>query len=41
MDQPQHNTPRISRKWGIVYLAVIGVLVLLIILFYCFTKHFE
>lgn len=40
MIEPQDKPP-ILKTWKNVYALVIGVLVLLIVLFYFFTKHFE
>lgn len=37
----EEEKPPILRTWRNVYALVIGVLVLLMVLFYFFTKHFE
>jgi hypothetical protein len=37
----QEPRPPILGSWRNVYALVIGVLALLIVLFYCFTKYFE
>ena len=37
----KEEKPPILKSWKNLYILVIGVLVVLIVLFYFFTKHFE
>jgi len=40
MDENKHNVPFFN-SWKTWYMVVIGFLIVLIILFYLFTKHFS
>lgn len=39
--EEKDEKPPFLNTWGNVYVLVVGTLVVLIILFYLFTKHFE
>ena len=41
MDEQSDDNVPIFRKWSYWYMLVIGFLILLIILFYLFTKYFS
>jgi hypothetical protein len=41
MKEPGEEHHHVHYNWTAIYLLIAGVLLLLIVLFYIFTKHFE